>query len=135
MRVDNYLSRIMGNEPPLLEVENPSGYNKNDNSNENVAGISPDPEDVLATIEKNAIEALRANELLEKLQGHEGVAWGTLKAFFKSKLPVTLDDLDNRAFWLVPKAMNEIFGIQDQYWHSYKHFERKTTYVKTGKKE
>lgn len=90
--------------------------------------------DVIASLEATAIQALRENELLERVKTGDGVAWGSLKAFFTDHLPDNLEDINSIAYHLVPKAMNEIFGEQDEYWYSYRNAERNNTaYVRSGR--
>ncbi|MFN6962371.1 MAG: ATP-binding protein [Pyrinomonadaceae bacterium] len=93
--------------------------------------------DVMETLESRGIEALRADTNLINRIKDDGVAWGSLKAFFEEKLPKSLDDRGNFAFNLVQKAMNAIFGRQNEGWHSYpvvKDGGRKVWYVKAGRK-
>jgi uncharacterized protein len=66
---------------------------------------------------------------MARLSG-DGVAWGSLKAFFGDRLPSQLDDPGGVAYRLVPKAMNEIFGEQGQAWDTFTHPERGATYIK-----
>lgn len=88
--------------------------------------------DVYAAIESQAIERLREDdEYMARLRDH-GVAWGSLKAFFLDVLPEELDDRNGLAYRLVAKAMQRLFGTQDVDWHTFKHPERATTYVKAG---
>lgn len=87
--------------------------------------------DAKATFEAKSIEALRADQkLMGKIESDEGVAWGSLKAFFLGNLPEHLDDRDTLAFQLVPKAMVEFFGLQGQGWEQYRHPTRNTAYVR-----
>ena len=87
--------------------------------------------DVMANIEGQAIETLRANtELKEKIESPEGVAWGTIKAFLLEHLQPHLDDRDQLAYRLVKKSMDALFGSQDQNWETYRHSQRNTTYVR-----
>lgn len=96
------------------------------------ADLQP-PKDALRSVEETAIEALKADtSLLAKLKS-EGLAWGSLKAFFLKALPSSLDDVDKLAFSLVPKAMDALFGQQPEGWHTFKHPVRGTTFVKAGK--
>jgi hypothetical protein len=93
-----------------------------------------EPVDVMGIIEKRAIESLKSDsEQMARLGSEDGVAWGSLKAFFVSVLPEHLDDRDRVAFQLVIKAMNDIFGPQYTAWESYKNDDRKTTYVRLRK--
>ena len=74
--------------------------------------------DVMAGIETKAINKLRNDErFLNKLQSEEGVAWGSVKAFFLNQLPENLDDRDQLAYKLVLKALNEILPNT---WESFK---------------
>lgn len=88
--------------------------------------------DVYEALEARAIERLGADEELQQRLDGSGVAWGSLKAFFRDGLPDELDDRDSIAFQLVPKAMERLYGRQDIGWHTFKHAERHTTYVKRG---
>jgi hypothetical protein len=92
--------------------------------------------DVKETFENGAIQALKRNEdLLEKIR-NGGAAWGSVKAFLKDSLPTTLEDRerDQLAYALVPKALNEILGPQDEAWHSFRNERRNNyMYVRTGR--
>ena len=89
----------------------------------------------LERIEQRAIHALEEDaRKLEQIRTR-GLAGGALKGFFLDILPPDLDNRDNFAYSLVPKALNQLFGAQDEGRHSYKHPERRTAYVKAGRKE
>jgi len=91
--------------------------------------------DALDTYEQRAIAALQSDAgLLAKLRG-DGVAWGMLKRFLYDRLPDALDNRDDLAYNLVRKALNTILGEQNIAWHTFRHPERNTTYVKEGKAE
>ena len=80
-----------------------------------------EPVDVMAGIQSRAIAALRAEtRLMTKLESSEGAAWGSIKAFFLEHLPEHLDDRDQMAYQLVKKAMDEIFGTQDDVWETFR---------------
>jgi hypothetical protein len=90
-----------------------------------------EPIDVMANIEQQAIEALRADiNLMKKIESSEGAAWGSIKAFFLNHLPAHLDDIDTIAFRLVKKALEHYYGPQDQGWEQYRHPTRNTAYVR-----
>ena len=90
----------------------------------------PEPIDVKATIEARVIEEFRSNEKFkEKIESPDGIAWGQVKAFFNEHLPDHLDDKDNLAYRLVPKAMEEIYGPQDTAWEAFKN-QSGVTYVR-----
>ncbi len=91
-----------------------------------------DPKEVY---ENSAVEALKNDKkLIDAIKG-DGAAYGAIKAFLLSKLPDTLENKDEIAYALVPKALNTIFGTQNEAWHSFRNSQRDNkTYVKTGKK-
>ncbi len=92
--------------------------------------------DVLRAFEARAIEALRGDELMQRVHTEEGVAWGTLRAFLLDYLPSDLDDRGQLAYRLVATAMNEILGPQNDAWHAYTNSNRpkNPTYVLAGRK-
>ena len=87
--------------------------------------------DVLRSIEARAIREFSESEWKERVQT-DGAAWGGLKAFFLEVLPDDLDDRDNMAYQLVPKALNQIFGQQNTGWHTFKNSSTGTNWVKAG---
>ncbi len=101
------------------------------NISSQIGDDEPEPVDIKARFEQQAIEAFK-NEtvLIEKIESPEGVAWGTIKAFFLKHLPNTLDDREQLAYQLVYKGMNDLYGQQDQGWVSYKHTSNQKTYVR-----
>src|SRR5690606_12709971 len=88
-----------------------------------VDGAADDEQvDVLANLERQAIEALRNDrQSIEKIESQEGAAWGAIKAFLLDQLPDHLDDSNQIAFRLVKKAMDHLYGRQDQGWEAYRH--------------
>ncbi|MDD9799018.1 MAG: DUF87 domain-containing protein [Gammaproteobacteria bacterium] len=87
--------------------------------------------DVKASIEQQAIAALRSNDGLSLRQkiSRYGAPWGEIKAFFLERLP-QLDDSGQFAYHLVPKALNSIFGPQDESWESFKNSKTGKTWVR-----
>jgi hypothetical protein len=97
----------------------------------------PPPRDVKALWEHAAVEALRADQAIRaRIEAESGVAWGTIKHALKNHLPTTLleTERDALAHQLVPKALSAIYGPQGTGWHSFKHPERLTAYVRAGRK-
>jgi hypothetical protein len=87
--------------------------------------------DLLQQAETSAINALSKNEdLMARLRTDKGVAWGELKGFFKEQLPKHWEDLDERAFKLVPRALSELLGPQDKGWTTHKVGPKRTTFIK-----
>jgi hypothetical protein len=104
-------------------------------STEDLAPINEDESeimDIMANIEQQAIDALRADtQLMGKIVSSEGAAWGSIKAFFLEHLPSHLDDRDQLAYLLVKKGMIRLFGEQNQAWESYRNpLKNYTTYVR-----
>ena len=94
-----------------------------------------DAPDVKAGIEQQAIDALRANANLMRKISAEGAPWGGIMTFFLESLP-QLDDRGQFAYHLVPKALNNIFGQQDEYWETFKNPQTGKTWVrKMGKRD
>lgn len=87
--------------------------------------------DLLRTLEVNAIKEFRVSGHPEKIRS-QGMAWGSIRAFFLEHLPEDLDDRGQIAYHLVSKAMNEVFG-QDQ-WDTFKPDGRNTTWVQATSK-
>jgi len=87
--------------------------------------------DALEAYEQKAIRRLKEDtEILERIRG-DGYPYGGLKAKLREYLPATLDDRDEVAYHLVPKALDQIFGEQDKAWHSFR-APTGATWVKTG---
>ncbi|WP_020565817.1 ATP-binding protein [Methylosarcina fibrata] len=83
--------------------------------------------DVMATLMQQAIDSLRADSnIMEKIGSPDGVAWGAVKAFFVKHLPAHLDDRDQFAYELVKKAMDQIYGPQNQQWETFRNSSGKT---------
>jgi DNA helicase HerA-like ATPase len=94
-------------------------------------GEEQEPVDVMATIEANAIQALRADSgMRAKIESPDGVAWGALNGYFFERVPANLDNRKDLAYHLVKKALTEIYGKQDEGWDTYKNQARNTTYVR-----
>ncbi|MGE0543889.1 MAG: ATP-binding protein [Dehalococcoidia bacterium] len=76
--------------------------------------------DILDTLEQQMVEELEGNpDLLKRIEG-DGVAWGSLKAFFLEVLPASLDDRDYMAYQLVRMVLTRKYGHQGQDWVSFK---------------
>ena len=70
--------------------------------------------------EKMAIDALFSDQrLLNRLQIY-GVPWRGVQEQLKKGLPKNLDNRDEIAYKLVPKAVNVIFGKQNKAWRTEK---------------
>ena len=84
--------------------------------------------DLLRALEVNAVERFRASDHPERIRS-QGMAWGSIRAFFLEDLPEDLDDRGQIAYNLVSKALNEVLG-QNQ-WEPFKPDGRNATWVRT----
>lgn len=88
--------------------------------------------DALALIERKAIDQFAGDDdTLQKIR-ELGMPWGGVKQYFKQILPEELEDLDNRAYHLVARALTEVFGPQGTDWHTYKKAPKDTTWIAVG---
>ncbi len=92
----------------------------------------PERLDVMASLEDEMVRRLEEDsKLMARIESQEGAAWGSIKAFFLEHLPHELDDRDQLAYQLVPKALTRLFGAQNEKWETYKNPNKNnTTYVK-----
>ena len=87
--------------------------------------LFPDAEDsavdAKATMESRAIAAIRADtNLMRKLESADGMPWFGVQKALMEALPEHIDDRQQLAYHLVPRALSEIFnGPQDQAWEGY----------------
>ncbi len=92
------------------------------------------PVDVMANIERQAIEALRGNaDIKEKLESGNGMPWYGVQQFLMDHLPEHLEDRRQFAYNLVPKAMNAVFGPQPAAWETFKNPTTGKTWIRLNK--
>jgi hypothetical protein len=93
-----------------------------------------EPMDVMATIERTAIEALRGNDdLRQKLESQNGMPWYGVQQFLIDHLPEHLEDRRQFAYNLVSKAMNAVFGPQPAAWETFKNPSTGKTWIRVRK--
>src|SRR5690606_6869549 len=93
-----------------------------------------EPMDVMATIERTAIEALRGNDdLRQKLESQNGMPWYGVQQFLIDHLPEHLEDRRQFAYNLVSKAMNAVFGPQPTAWETFKNPSTGKTWIRVRK--
>ncbi len=91
---------------------------------------SSESNDLLRTLQIRATEAFKKSDEFGRIQQGEGLPWGALKALLKDILPKDLDDRDDFAYRLVPKVLNDLFGLQNESWETYKPEGRDTTWIR-----
>ncbi len=119
-----------------------AGVAANGHANVGVASVGIDEDgdetavaDPLAVYERQAIQALRQDTaVLQRING-QGHPWGGLLGVLSAALPDTLDDRQRLAYRLVPRALNAIFGPQDEGWHSFRNPQTTKVWVRSGRKE
>ena len=89
--------------------------------------------DILKTYEEKAIKALKNSGQLMKKIRNTGAPWGEVQAFLLDYFPDDFYDRKQQAYYLVPKALNQILGLQGDAWESYRPEERNTAYVRVIK--
>ncbi len=78
-------------------------------------------DDILQSIQIEAIEKLRDNEILISELKSNGVPWGRIKGFFLDVLPPSIaDNRDDFAYRLVKKALVHLYGEQEIGWKTNK---------------
>jgi len=93
-----------------------------------------EPVDVMAAIERRAIEALQGNDdLRQKLESQNGMPWYGVQQFLIDRLPEHLEDRRQFAYNLVSKAMNALFGPQPTAWEIFKNPSTGKTWIRVRK--
>ena len=79
-----------------------------------------------------ALEAvMKSRNIMNRLAG-DGAAWGHLVKVIEEALPETLDNRNNKAYYLVQTTITELFGLRGKGWHTFRHANRGTLYVRQG---
>jgi hypothetical protein len=85
--------------------------------------------DVLRAHQGRAIEALQdSGEFAESLK-QGGIPWGVVVKILKNALPATMDDRENIAFQLVPKALTTLLGEEGKTWKTERRGSKNTLFV------
>ena len=95
---------------------------------------TPEGIDVLRSLENKAIQSFRSSQHIEKIKA-DGVPWGALNKFFEDNLPKNIDQREEIAYRLVPKALSVAFGPQDDAWETFSHESSGKTWVRVILKE
>jgi len=128
---NTYRKELVGIFPDMKKI---ATAKQNSKAGSEVARLSAEVEsegspDIKASIEQQAIDALLSNDdLMRRISGNGAPWWGVM-TFFLDRLP-QLDDRGQFAYHLVPKALNSIFGRQDEYWETFKNPQTGKTWVR-----
>jgi len=71
--------------------------------------LQRDKNDPLEDMENAALDKFSKNAPLLQRIRKEGVAWGELNKYFEGQLPQELEDLPDRAYYIVRKALDKVF--------------------------
>jgi len=106
-----------------LDLEDNEPLLVNSNANDVV-----ESHDVMGNIETRIIDEIKKDiKLTSKMKSTDGVAWGTIKAFILGHLPDHIDDRDNLAYNMVPKIVNNILGLQNHGWETFRNASKNNT--------
>lgn len=118
---------------PQIGYGPPNSLDKSGVNLEQNEPLIPETIDVLRSLENKSIQSFKDSQHVEKIKS-VGVPWGALNNFFKDCLPGSLDQRDEIAYRLVPKALSAAFGPQDQAWETYSHETSGKTWVRVIQK-
>ena len=94
-----------------------------------------DRQDLEVYYRQLALEAVKASRnIMDRLAG-DGAAWGHLVKVIEEALPETLDNRNRKAYDLVRATIVELFGLEGEGWHTFKHAKTGRTYVQQGEGE
>jgi len=97
---------------PQTENRERAHYGENQDEQDTYDSSETQHVDVLETYIRRAIKALREDsETISEIQG-DGCPWGKLNGILRDNLPDWLDDKNQVAYQLVPRALDDIFGDQ-----------------------
>src|SRR5690606_21440474 len=86
--------------------------------------------DIVAQLNQHLVQVLKnRDDLIQRIESEEGIAWGKLKHLFVENLPPEMDDRDGFAYQAVIKVLTELYGPQGVGWESFRK-QRGTTYVR-----
>jgi uncharacterized protein len=88
--------------------------------------------DPLELLQQAAVRWLNDDLDLRARIEKSGVAWGEISAKFREMIPATFENPGQRAYELVKPTLIAVYGQPDTGWHTFKHPERGTTYVRAG---
>lgn len=81
---------------------------------------------------KLALDAVREHRNIMKRLAGDGVAWGHLVGVIEQALPETLDNPNRKAYDLVRPTLVELFGLEREGWHTFRHPDTGALYVRKG---
>lgn len=93
-----------------------------------------EPVDVVANIELQAIEALKANsEIRMKIESDEGMPWFGVQIFLMDTVLVHVEDRKQLAYNMLPKVLDAIYWAHGRSWMTFKNPSTQRTWIKASK--
>jgi hypothetical protein len=94
-----------------------------------------DEADFLEVSKLKAVQTLKKDhDLSGRIQSEEGIAYGLIVQKIKETMPEIGPDKQTTAYNLVPDVLNELYGPQDEGWHSYRNPAKSNKmYVRLGR--
>lgn len=92
--------------------------------------LQRDKNDPLEDMENAALDKFSKNELLLQRIRKDGVPWGELNKYFEGQLPQELEDLPDRAYYIVRKALDKVFVDKGAGWYTFKSEKTGNTWVR-----
>jgi hypothetical protein len=71
------------------------------------------------------------DQLLQRIR-KDGVPWGELNKYFEGQLPRELEDLSDRAYYMVKKALDKEFTQKGSGWYTFKNEKTGNTWVRAS---
>src|SRR5579883_649601 len=94
--------------------------------------------DALALYRQQAILAFQKNEDILRQIRERGIPWGAIFGFLRDQLPQEMVDRDEETKYLVDRAVEAVFGLENEGWHKEDIFNKKRgkniRWVKLGKR-
>lgn len=75
--------------------------------------------DIMASIEQQAIEAVRSNTEIKRSLESEGMPWFRLQLFLMNSALTNIEDKQQLAYQILPKVMNALYGTQGEFWETF----------------
>jgi hypothetical protein len=96
------------------------------------------PIDALALYRQQAILAFKKNQEMLRQIRERGIPWGAIFGFLRDQLPQEMVDRDEETKYLVDRAVEAVFGLENEGWHKEDIFNKKRgkniRWVKLGKR-
>ena len=94
--------------------------------------LQKDKIDPLEDMENATLAKFSKNEQLLQRIKKDGVPWGELNKYFEGQLPRELEDLSDRAYYMVKKALDKEFTQKGSGWYTFKNEKTGNTWVRAS---